>query len=76
MDISSDDTMCVTVSKEQIKIWNIENMVNYQLKYSFSLENSCSQARFLPKDRFIIASDNIGNVYLFDIVKLEIIYSH
>lgn len=29
ISISSDDNTCLTVSKEQIKLWNIENMMNY-----------------------------------------------
>ena len=67
LDMSSDDNLCLSLSKDQLKVWHTDPSHPFQLKGILSADHALSTARFLPKGRFIVAGDNSGALTLFDL---------
>lgn len=64
--VSHDDSMILSGSGENIKIWSFEG--NYQCTKTFK-SGFCTSSLFLPKDRFFIVGDKEGVLRLFDMNK-------
>jgi U3 small nucleolar RNA-associated protein 12 len=62
--ISSDDSMTLSCSVENVKLWSNEN--GFTRIKNFDIEGSMS-SKFLPGDRYVIIGTKTGNLILIDI---------
>lgn len=60
MHLSSDDAMCLSASKEQVKLWSMDSQHHFQLKASFPFIHTVTKVMFLPKNRFVVVTDLKG----------------
>ena len=67
--MSDNDNFLVSGGGESLKLWSTENMESLR---TFETGN-ITAARFLPRNRFFLAADKEGTLYLIDIPKGEII---
>ena len=72
LDISSDDSMTVSVSNESLKIWSMEAQCQ-RIKH-FALTEIVS-VKFLPRDRYVALGDKKGQLHLLDLQAGEIVYT-
>lgn len=63
IDISDNDQLSLSGSGEALKVWDNDS---FQCIRSFQT-GQITAAIFLPKSRYIIAGDKMGQLYLFDI---------
>ena len=64
LKLSSDDSTCLSVSTESVKLWNIVDKP--QVMKSLDLQNIVS-AVILPKDQYAVLGSKEGNLILVDL---------
>ncbi|SBS92977.1 U3 small nucleolar RNA-associated protein 12, putative (UTP12), partial [Plasmodium ovale curtisi] len=71
INLSENNELLISICKKYVKIWNLKN---YQNMITLKLEG-CTSAIFCEHDEYIIISNDIGEIMLYEIKNIELKYT-
>ncbi|SCM11964.1 U3 small nucleolar RNA-associated protein 12, putative [Plasmodium chabaudi adami] len=71
INLSENNELLISICKKYVKIWNLKN---YQNMITLKLEG-CTSAIFCEHDEYIIISNDIGEIMLYELKNIELKYT-
>ncbi|VTZ70101.1 U3 small nucleolar RNA-associated protein 12, putative [Plasmodium chabaudi chabaudi] len=71
INLSENNELLISICKKYVKIWNLKN---YQNMITLKLEG-CTSAIFCEHDEYIIISNDLGEIMLYELKNIELKYT-